>query len=99
MKDAILFFTGRGADIFTTWLNVKLFGYSVEASPLWRKAMEAHGFGGFIVINLLISTLLFLAIRYTKKRWLMNLAFGLVWTVSFLNLGAYIFARLATRGM
>ena len=99
MKDAIIYFTGRGADITTTWLNVELFGYGVEASPLWRQAMEKYGFGGFVVINLLISALLFLAIKYTKKRWLMNFAFGLVWTVSFLNLGAYIFARLATRGM
>ena len=94
MKDAIIYFTGRGADITTTWLNVKLFGYSVEASPLWRKAMEAHGFGGFIVINLLISTLLFLAIKYTKKRWLMNLAITLFYGVSLWNFAIYLLSGM-----
>jgi len=99
MKDAIVYFTGRGADITTTWLNVELFGYGVEASPLWRQAMEKYGFWGFVVINLLISALLFLAIKYTKKRWLMRLAFGLIYGVSFLNLGAYLLAVSAIAGL
>ena len=94
MKDAILFFTGRGADIFTTWLNVSRFGYGVELSPIGRPAMENYGFGGFVATNLLISTLIFLAIKYTKKRWLMNLAITLFYGVSLWNLFIYILSGM-----
>ena len=94
MKDAIFYFTGRGADIFTTWLNFRLFGYGVELSPVWYRAMEDLGFGGFVVINLFISTLIFFAIRYTKKRWLMNLAITLFYGVSLWNLFIYILSGM-----
>ena len=94
MKDAIIYFTGRAADIFTTWLNVSRFGYGVEASPVGRQAMDNYGFGGFVAINLLISALLFLAIKYTKKRWLMNLAITLFYGVSLWNLFIYILSGM-----
>ncbi len=94
MKDAIIYFTGRGADIFTTWLNVSRFGYGVELSPVGHWAMEDLGFGGYILTNLLISTLIFLAIRYTKKRWLMNLAITLFYGVSLWNFGIYLLSGM-----
>ncbi len=94
MKDAIFYFTGRGAGITTTWLNVNRFGYGVEASPVGRQAMDNYGFGGFVVTNLLISTLIFLAIKYTKKRWLMNLAITLFYSVSLWNLAIYILSGM-----
>jgi len=94
MKDTILFFTGRGADIFTTWLNVSRFGYGVELSPVGYRAMEDLGFGGFILTNLFISTLIFLAIRYTKKRWLMNLAITLFYGVSLWNFAIYLLSGM-----
>jgi hypothetical protein len=96
MKDAIFFFTGRGVDIFTTWLNVSRFGYGIELSPVGYWAMKNHGFEGFVVINLLISTLIFLAIRYTKKRWLMNLACTLFYSVSLWNFAIYLLATLSS---
>jgi len=94
MKDAIFFFTGRGADIFTTWLNVSRFGYGVELSPVGYRAMEDLGFLGFILTNLLISAFLFLAIRYTKKRWLMNLAITLFYGVSLWNFAIYLLSGM-----
>jgi len=94
MKGAIVYFTGRGADIFTTWLNFKRSGYGMELSPVWYWAMKNHGFEGFVVINLFISTLIFLAIKYTRKRWLMNLAITLFYGVSLWNLFIYILSGM-----
>jgi len=94
MKTAIIFFAGRGADIFTTWLNFRRFGYGMELSPIWYWAMKNHGFEGFVVMNLFISTLIFFAIRYTKKRWLMNLAITLFYSVSLWNLFIYILSGM-----
>jgi len=94
MKDAISYFTGRGADITTTWLNVSRFGYGVELSPIGRSAMENYGFVGFVATNLLISTLIFLAIKYTKKRWLMNLAITLFYGVSLWNFAIYLLSGM-----
>ena len=94
MKDAIFYFSGRGADIFTTWLNVSRFGHSIELSPVGYWTMENLGFLGFILTNLFISTLIFLAIKYTKKRWLMNLAITLFYGVSLWNLFIYILSGM-----
>ena len=56
--------------------------------------MENLGFLGFILTNLFISTLIFLAIKYTKKRWLMNLAITLFYGVSLWNLFIYILSGM-----
>ena len=94
MKDAIFYFSGRGADIFTTWLNVSRFGHSIELSPVGYWTMENLGFLGFILTNLFISTLIFLAIKYTKKRWLMNLAITLFYGVSLWNFAIYLLSGM-----
>lgn len=72
MKQAILYFASRAADIFSTWLNVRLGGYGVEASPVGRWSMERFGFTGYVLANLAISTLAFLMIKYLKRPWLMT---------------------------
>ena len=90
MKYTILYFTGRAADIFTTWLNVRFGGYSVEASPVGRWSMEAFGFTGYIIMNLAISTLAFLMIKYLKRPWLMTGAVVAFYGISAWNLAVYL---------
>jgi hypothetical protein len=92
MQQAILYFLGRFADILSTWLNVRLGGYEVEASPVGRWSMERFGFGGYIVINLLISTLIFLMIRYLKRPWLMTGSTVVFWGFAIWNTVIYLLA-------
>jgi hypothetical protein len=91
MKHAILYFTGRATDIFTTWLNVRLGGHSVEASPVGRWSMEAFGFTGYIIMNLAISSLAFLMIKYLKRPWLMTASLVAFYGISVWNLAIYMF--------
>lgn len=89
MKQATLYFAGRAVDIFTTWLNVRASGYEVEASPVGRFSMETFGFMGFIITNLLISTLVFLAIKRFGRPWLMTVAVVSFYVVAVWNLVIY----------
>jgi len=90
MKQAILYFTGRATDILTTWLGVKTWGYQVEASPVGRWSMETWGFGGYIILNLLISLLVFLLFRKLKRPWLITMAIVMFFGVSIWNLAIYL---------
>jgi hypothetical protein len=89
MKYTILYFTGRAADILSTWLNVRLGGYEVEASPVGRWSMNAYGFTGYIIMNLAISTVAFLMIKYLKRPWLMTASIIAFYGISVWNLTIY----------
>jgi len=90
LRETILFFAGRGADILTTWLNVHRWGYGVEASPFGRGSMERYGFAGYLLLNLAVSTMIFLAIKYLKRRWLMRVALASFYGVAVWNLAVYL---------
>jgi len=90
MKHTILYFTGRAADILSTWLNVRKGGYEVEASPVGRWSMNAYGFTGYIIMNLAISTFAFLMIKYLKRPWLMTGAVVAFYGIAIWNTVVYL---------
>jgi len=90
MKYTILYFTGRAADILSTWLNVRLGGYEVEASPVGRWSMQTFGFTGYIIMNLAISTFAFLMIKYLKRPWLMTMALVAFYGIAIWNTVVYL---------
>ncbi|MBC7236233.1 MAG: hypothetical protein H5T69_10340 [Chloroflexi bacterium] len=92
-KTALHYFAGRAADILSTWLNVRVGGYRVEASPVGRWSMETWGFGGYVALNLLVSFLVYLGLKRLGRPWLMTLASASFYGISLFNVVAYVTVR------
>ncbi|MBC7078222.1 MAG: hypothetical protein H5T71_00810 [Chloroflexi bacterium] len=91
-KDATYYFGGRATDILSTWLNVRWGGYRAEASPVGRWSMEALGFGGYVLLNLALSLLLYLALRRLQRPWLTRIVVASFYGISLLNVLTYALA-------
>lgn len=91
-KEATYYFGGRATDILSTYLNVRLGGYRSEASPVGRWSMEALGFGGYVLLNLALSFLLYLALRRLRQPWLTRAVIASFYGISLLSVITYVLA-------
>jgi hypothetical protein len=55
-----------------------------------RGSMDRYGFAGYLLSNLAVSTMTFLAIKYLKRRWLMRVALASFYGVAVWNLAVYL---------
>jgi len=95
-KTSLHYFIGRAADILSTWLNVQVGGYGVEASPVGRWSMETLGFGGYVALNLLASFLVYLGLKRLARPWLMTLVIAAFYGISLFNVVVYVTVRHLT---
>lgn len=84
-----MYWLARLTDIFTTWLNYD--SPRDELNPVMGWSMTRFGFGGYILVNLLISGVFYLFLLALKRPYLVRISVFLSFLVTFFNLGIYLF--------